>query len=220
MTLAITFPQVLSRLTLGFELLATVVRPGTGLLGLGSCQRNLPGSAIMTCMVALVGSIRVHHSILRQSLRLGSASPALASPNSLFCRRQAVPSRAMSRQVGGRVVLAAAVAEAACAPAASRGLERLVESSAVATPVEVVAKGGLEGWLAGQPETVAAWANAVGFKAKEGEVLLVPSAQVQCTAGVVVRVGGDAFLVCACLGVSASAPVQPPRRSTFVALAL
>ena len=83
----------------------------------------------------------------------------------------------MVRHHGGGAVVAAA-AGAYCAERAARGQASLVEGGAGAVPVEVVSKAGFEGWLGGQPGAVGAWAAALDFTAKDGEVLLLPGAQV------------------------------------------
>jgi hypothetical protein len=86
------------------------------------------------------------------------------------------------RSMTAHVAMSAhATATASCAPSAARGLDSLLEApeGGAATPVELVPKGGLQAWLLGQPPAVAAWAAAMDFKGRDGDVLLVPAAQVK-----------------------------------------
>lgn len=75
----------------------------------------------------------------------------------------------------------AAAAPAPCAGSAYRGLQSLVERSEAPSPVpvEVVAKSGAQAWLDAQPRSVGAWASALDWKGGDGEVLLVPAAEVR-----------------------------------------
>lgn len=122
----------------------------------------------------------------RLCLQQRSKSLLLAQPAS---------SRSQRRPRAGMVVPAAAAAagagaagvQAHCAEAAARGLSSLAEGGSNVVPVQPVSKSGFEGWLGEQPEAVASWAAATGFKGGDGEVLLVPGAKVRlapycCTA--------------------------------------
>jgi len=50
-------------------------------------------------------------------------------------------------------------------------------ADAAAIPLHVIAQGGLDDWLAGQPDTVANWVRTTGFAAQLGGVALIPDAQ-------------------------------------------
>jgi leucyl aminopeptidase len=66
--------------------------------------------------------------------------------------------------------------EAYCFNQVSRGLESLVDSGAGAIVIDPIAKDGSAAWLTSQAGPVKAWATATGFKGKDGEVCIVPSA--------------------------------------------
>ena len=50
-------------------------------------------------------------------------------------------------------------------------------ADAAAIPLHVIAQGGLDEWLADQPDMVANWVRATGFAAQLGSVALIPDAQ-------------------------------------------